>query len=69
MSELSVYELETQHGELLPARETLATIFASPVVNISTNVAVAVSAANINIGRNAGTTTAIAQSLQVIRVS
>ncbi len=68
MSELSVYELETQHGELLPARETLAIVL-SPALNISTNVAVAVSAANIIVGsRNAGNTTAIATSLQAIRV-
>jgi hypothetical protein len=29
MSELSIYELETQHGELLPERETLAIVVGS----------------------------------------
>ena len=44
MSELSVYELETQHGELLPQRETLA--FANFIVafqqNNGANVIIAV---------------------------
>ena len=43
MSELSVHELETQHGELLPERETLG-IFQIDVARITqaaANVAIA----------------------------
>ncbi len=69
MSELSVYELETQHGELLPARETLSTVIGNTFTNTATNTATAVSAANLIVGgRNTGNTTAIAQSLQSIRI-
>ncbi len=52
MPELSLYELEMERAELLPARETLETIlFASPVINITTNIAVAMSAGNFNLAR------------------
>jgi len=55
MSELSVYELETQHGELLPQRETLA--FANFIVafqqNNQANVAfLALATAQQNNGAN-----------------
>lgn len=61
-SALSTYELDSEQAELLPARDTLTIV----QFNIATNVAVAVSAGNINIGAggNAGNVAAIAASIQ-----
>lgn len=65
MSALTPYELEMEHGELLPARETLAVLQA----NIAHNFAAAASIGNVNVAlgpfANAGNVTAIAASFQL----
>ena len=40
MQELSVYELETQHGELLPEREALGIFSITKVIAVNTASAV-----------------------------
>ena len=48
MPELTVYELEIQHGEMLPERETLGLIDVSLISAIQTNVAKQVAAGFLN---------------------
>ena len=69
MSELSLYEMEMERADLLPARETLAIITGGTVsqINSATNTAVALSTNNVNVagaGGNAGNVAAIAASVQ-----
>jgi hypothetical protein len=55
-------ELETQHVELLPARETMAACYfaCTTVVNvIGVNLAIAINAASINASANATATQAL----------
>jgi len=48
MPELTVYELEIQHGEMLPEREPLGLIDVSLISAIQTNVAKQVAAGFLN---------------------